>query len=78
MLLDSESLMYSYLDRPAVGRLLDEHRAGRNDNHKLLFSLIVFEQWLRANDRPSALARAAGAEAGFREISSLSQRTGVE
>jgi len=77
-LLDSESLMFSYLDRAAVGRLLEEHRAGQNDNHKLLFSLIVFEQWLRANDRPSALTRATGAEAGFREISSLSQRTGVE
>ncbi len=78
MLLDGESLMFSYLDRAAVGRLLEEHRAGQNDNHKLLFSLIVFEQWLRANDRPSALTRATGVEAGFREISSISQRAGVE
>jgi len=48
-LLDSGSLMFDYLDSVTVGRLLDEHRSGRNDNHKLLFSLIVFEQWLRTN-----------------------------
>ena len=30
--------------------LADEHRSGRQDNHKMLFSLIVFEEWLRAND----------------------------
>lgn len=53
-LLDSESLMFSYLDRAAVGRLLEEHRVGRNDNHKLLFSLIVFEQWLRVQKWPSS------------------------
>ena len=30
-------------------RLLDEHRSGRRDNHKMLFSLVVLEEWLRAN-----------------------------
>jgi asparagine synthase (glutamine-hydrolysing) len=47
MLLDSDSLMFEFLEPEAVRRLLDEHRAGRQDNHKLLFSLVVFEQWLR-------------------------------
>lgn len=51
-LLDNESLMFGYLDRAAVGRLLQEHRIGQNNNHKLLFSLIVFEQWLRVQKRP--------------------------
>lgn len=76
-LLDGESLMFGYLDRAVVGRLLEEHRAGRNDNHKLLFSLIVLEQWLRANERSSAPTRAAGAAAGLREISSISKKTAV-
>jgi asparagine synthase (glutamine-hydrolysing) len=46
-LLDSSSLMFSLLEPAAVRRLLDDHRSGRQDNHKLLFSLVMFEQWLR-------------------------------
>ena len=49
-LLDDDSSMFRILDRRAVRRLVDEHRSGRNDNHKMLFSLIVFEEWLRAID----------------------------
>jgi hypothetical protein len=30
-----------------VHRLLESHRSGKEDNHKLLFSLAMFEQWLR-------------------------------
>jgi asparagine synthase (glutamine-hydrolysing) len=59
MLQDGESHIFRYLDRAVVRRLLEEHRAGRNDNHKLLFSLIVLEQWLRANERPSMPGRVA-------------------
>jgi asparagine synthase (glutamine-hydrolysing) len=33
-----------------VRRLFDEHASGRRDNHKVLFSLIVLEQWMCAND----------------------------
>jgi asparagine synthase (glutamine-hydrolysing) len=47
MLQDSGSLMFDLLKPDAVRRLLDEHRSGRQDNHKLLFSLVMFEQWLR-------------------------------
>jgi asparagine synthase (glutamine-hydrolysing) len=46
-LLDEQSLMYRYLEPRAVRRLLDDHRSGRSDNHKTLFSLIVLEEWLR-------------------------------
>ncbi len=49
-LLDDDSLMFRFLDPEAVRRLVDEHRSGRNDNHKMLFSLIVFEEWLRASE----------------------------
>lgn len=48
-LLDGSSLMFAFLKPQAVSRLLDEHRAGRRDNHKMLFSLVVLEEWLRAN-----------------------------
>jgi asparagine synthase (glutamine-hydrolysing) len=47
MLLDRESLIYRLLEPAAVQRLLEDHRSGRQDNHKLLFSLVMFEQWLR-------------------------------
>jgi len=46
-LLDRNSLMFELLEPEPVRALLEEHRAGRNDNHKLLFSLVMFEQWLR-------------------------------
>lgn len=49
-LVDPSSLMYEYLKPDVVRRMLDEHRVGRHDNHKLLFSLIVFEQWLRTSE----------------------------
>ena len=47
MLLDRNSLMFGLLDPQPVSRLLENHRSGREDNHKLLFSLVMFEQWLR-------------------------------
>jgi asparagine synthase (glutamine-hydrolysing) len=47
MLLDEGSMMFELLDARRVRKLLDEHRSGANDNHKLLFSLVMLEQWLR-------------------------------
>jgi len=47
LLLDKSSLMFEQLNPEPVRRLLDDHRARRQDNHKLLFSLVMFEQWLR-------------------------------
>lgn len=46
-LLDSQSLIFDLLEPKPVGELLEEHQSGRSDNHKLLFSLAMFEQWLR-------------------------------
>lgn len=51
-LLDRESKMYRYLRPAAVRALFEQHASGRNDNHKILFSLIVFEEWLRASEEP--------------------------
>jgi asparagine synthase (glutamine-hydrolysing) len=47
MLLDENSLMFGLLNPRPVRRLLEGHQSGRQDNHKLLFSLVMFEQWLR-------------------------------
>ena len=47
MLLDKNSLMFEQLRPESVQKLLEDHRARRQDNHKLLFSLVMLEQWLR-------------------------------
>ncbi|PYR17438.1 MAG: asparagine synthase (glutamine-hydrolyzing) [Acidobacteria bacterium] len=47
LLLDRTSIMFELLDPEPVRLLLEDHRAGKDDNHKLLFSLSMFEQWLR-------------------------------
>jgi len=47
ILRDRESQIYQYLLPSAVQKLLREHESGQNDNHKILFSLVVFEEWLR-------------------------------
>jgi asparagine synthase (glutamine-hydrolysing) len=39
--------MYQYLRPAAVKKLLDEHRSRAANNYKVLFSLVLFEQWLR-------------------------------
>jgi asparagine synthase (glutamine-hydrolysing) len=46
-LMDPQSYMYKFLRPAAVQRVLREHEAGRNDHYKILFSLSVFEEWLR-------------------------------
>jgi asparagine synthase (glutamine-hydrolysing) len=47
LLLDESSLMFSMLEPASVRKLLDAHRSGRQDNHKVLFSLVMLEHWLR-------------------------------
>jgi asparagine synthase (glutamine-hydrolysing) len=53
-LLDSSSNIYAYLRPEAVRGILEQHVSNRQDNHKILFSLIVFEEWLRASEEPVA------------------------
>jgi asparagine synthase (glutamine-hydrolysing) len=47
LLRDENSLMFSVLKPASVKKLLDDHQSRRHDNHKILFSLVMFEQWLR-------------------------------
>lgn len=49
-LLDSGSMIFQYLRPDVVRELFEQHSTGRQDNHKILFSLVVFEQWLRAHE----------------------------
>jgi asparagine synthase (glutamine-hydrolysing) len=56
LLLDTSSLMFELLKPEPVRKLLEAHRSRRQDNHKLLFSLVMLEQWLRMtrSDRMSS------------------------
>ena len=49
LFMDGQSKMYAYLRPKMVQQLYKEHAAGRHDYHKMLFSLIVFEEWLRVH-----------------------------
>ena len=51
LLLDKGSLMFELLKPEPVQKLLEAHRSRRQDNHKLLFSLVMLEQWLRGMRR---------------------------
>jgi len=44
---DPSSAIFEFLDPAAVKRLYADHLAGRHDHHKILFSLVVLEEWLR-------------------------------
>lgn len=47
LLMDPQSLMYKYLRSDAVQKLVTEHQNRSTDHHKILFSLMLFEEWLR-------------------------------
>jgi asparagine synthase (glutamine-hydrolysing) len=49
VLLDESSLMFGLLNPKQVRSLLEGHQCGHRDNHKLLFSLVMVEQWLRGS-----------------------------
>jgi asparagine synthase (glutamine-hydrolysing) len=59
VLLDESSFVFGLLDPKPVRRLLESHQSGRQDNHKLLFSLVMIEQWLRGQARRAPLTPAA-------------------
>ena len=64
VLLDESSLMFGLLNPKAVQGLLEGHQSGHQDNHKLLFSLVMVEQWLRgiqSNPMQSSSPRALSA-----------------
>jgi asparagine synthase (glutamine-hydrolysing) len=54
ILLDKHSRIYAYLRPAAVQALFYEHRSNQHDNHKILFSLVVLEEWLRIHQADRA------------------------
>lgn len=44
---DPDSLLYRYLRPEHVQKMLHDHQSGKEDYHKVLFSLVLFEEWLR-------------------------------
>lgn len=48
ILLNDKSLMYRWLKKDIVCHILSEHKIWKQDYHKILFSLVVFEEWLRS------------------------------
>jgi asparagine synthase (glutamine-hydrolysing) len=50
MLLEKSSRMYDFLKPQEVQSLYKDHTDGKADNHKILFSLIVLEKWMRDNN----------------------------
>lgn len=58
LLLDEKrSLIFELLKPEPVRKLIEEHRSGAQDNHKLLFSLVMFEQWLRGVRSPGQITQ---------------------
>ena len=53
MLLDPQSHIFEYLQPASVRGLLEQHRSGASDHHKILFSLVVLEEWLRTSFVPA-------------------------
>jgi asparagine synthase (glutamine-hydrolysing) len=58
-LLDGSSGIFSYLRPSAVRKLFAQHTSGEHDNHKILFSLVLLEQWLQVHNHPIPLAQPA-------------------
>jgi asparagine synthase (glutamine-hydrolysing) len=59
VLLDESSFVFGLLDPKPVRILLENHQSGRQDNHKLLFSLVMIEQWLRGRSHRARLTSVA-------------------
>jgi asparagine synthase (glutamine-hydrolysing) len=53
---DGGSRIFQYLSPGPVRELFEHHASGRQDNHKILFSLVLFEEWLRVHEDPVAVA----------------------
>ena len=47
LICNPNSIMFGYLKFQEVQKILREHRSGRHNYHKILFSLLIFEEWLR-------------------------------
>jgi asparagine synthase (glutamine-hydrolysing) len=65
ILLNESALIFDLLDPKSARRLLKDHQSGRQNNHKLLFSLVMLEQWLRAKQHRESRAKTESSQDGF-------------
>lgn len=49
LLYNNKALIYNFIDKNNILRLVDEHIAGKKNRRLLIWSLINFEWWLRIN-----------------------------
>lgn len=47
ILLDGNSMIYGYLRPGVVRKLVNDHQRGKCKNYKIIFSLILLEEWMR-------------------------------
>jgi asparagine synthase (glutamine-hydrolysing) len=52
LLMDRGSQLYRYLRPSVVQQIFRQHQSGQKDYHKILFSLVVFEEWLKVQVSP--------------------------
>lgn len=46
-LMNNESQIYGYIKHKSVNKILEDHRSGKSNNYKILFSLNILEECLR-------------------------------
>jgi asparagine synthase (glutamine-hydrolysing) len=49
LLLKEFAKLHEYFDKSRIKQLLDEHCANKYDHHKILWQLVVLEEWLQRN-----------------------------
>jgi asparagine synthase (glutamine-hydrolysing) len=49
LLLKEFAKLHKYFDKSRIKQLLDEHCANKYDHHKILWQLVVLEEWLQRN-----------------------------
>ena len=61
LLLDPDSIIFSLLKFNSITNLFKDHQSGKSNNHKILFSLVALEKWLRAVPGANFAERVANA-----------------
>jgi asparagine synthase (glutamine-hydrolysing) len=74
---NDDARIYDYLQCSAVRGLFDQHRSGAADNHKILFSLVLMEEWLQSFRRPAAVDSEPPARVRFPDVLQSAERAGI-
>lgn len=47
LLLDDNAKLNAYFDKNVIRKTLEEHQQGKQDHHRLIWQLVVLEEWLK-------------------------------